>query len=435
MIAAHGRRFADGQMPARRTVGRMPLPSNGMPVDHVIEQLQSMRRNDVNWRAGRVFSLVYDGGPAVHEMVEAASRLYQFENALNTAAFPSLRQMQLDIVEVTASLLHGGDGAAGFMTSGGTESLLMAVKAARDWGRQQGIERAEVVLPTTAHAAFTKAAHYFDVTAVRVPVGADYRADPAAMEAAVTPNTVMLVASAPGYPQGVVDPVDAIAELARERRLLCHVDACMGGYLLPFLERLGRFDRPWDFRTPGVTSISADLHKYGYTAKGASVVVYRSKELRSFQSFVTDDWLGGVYGSPSMQGTRPAGPIAAAWAVLHHLGESGYLQLAERAADAAAQLISSVQAVEGLAIRGAPDATVFSFGAVDGREPDIFAVGDRLAQRGWFLDRQTPPDSLHATVHAGHAGSVAALAADLADVVAGAAGARGLRDTTYGTVE
>ena len=412
----------------------MPLPPHGSPLDDVMARLEALRRDDRDWRAGRVFSLVYDGGESVHEVVARASELYLFENALNTDVFKSLRHMQHDILDITARLLHGGDEAAGFMTSGGTESLLMAVKAAREWGAERGIDHPEMVLPTSAHAAFTKAGHYFGVRTVRVPVGADYRADVEAMGAALSDRTVLVVGSAPSYPQGVVDDIPAIAALAAGQGTLCHVDACMGGFILPFLERLGRFDKPWDFRVDGVTSISADLHKYGYTAKGASAVIYRSKDLRRHQAFVTDDWLGGIYGSPSMQGTRPAGPIAAAWAVLHHLGEDGYLKLATAASDATNVLTDAIDGLDGLSVRGEPDATVFSFGAAEDSGIDTFAIGDALADRGWYLDRQTPPDSLHVTVHAGHATSVHELADDL-KAVAGTAVVAGSRDTTYGTVD
>jgi len=244
------------------------------------------------------------------------------------------------------------------------------------------------------------------------------------------------VASAPSYPQGVVDPVPELAALASERGILCHVDACMGGFLLPFLERLGHVDLPWDFRVPGVTSISADVHKYGYAPKGVSTVTYRTRELRRYQTFVFDGWLGGAYGSPAMAGTRPAGPLAAAWAVLHHLGEEGYLRLADAAWGAARTLEAGVKAVPGLAVRGEPDATLLAFGAEDPAALDVFAVADVLGARGWYLDRQTPPDSLHATVTAGHAESVDELVADLAEAVAEVGGGRTTdRSTTYATLE
>jgi sphinganine-1-phosphate aldolase len=415
----------------------MPLPAHGMPAEAVLDQLSSLKAGDRDWRSGRVFSLVYSAGDEVHHLLEQASLLYLSENALNTEVFPSLRRMQADILSITGDLLGGDDSTAGFMTSGGTESILMAVKAAREWGKaERGIDEPSMVLATSAHAAFAKASHYFGVRSVRVPVGPDYRADVDAMAAAIDATTVLVVASAPSYPQGVVDPVPELAALAQERGILCHVDACMGGFLLPFLERLGRFEKPWDFRVPGVTSMSADLHKYGYAAKGASTVMYRSRDLRRHQAFLFDGWLGGAYGSPAMAGTKPAGPIAAAWAVLHHLGEDGYLRLTEAASDAARELLHGLRSMPELAVRGEPEATLVAFGAADPEALDVFAVADVLARSGWFLDRQTPPDSLHGTVHAGHAGVIPDVLADLGAAVAEVgAGRAEERATTYGTVE
>jgi sphinganine-1-phosphate aldolase len=265
-------------------------------------------------------------------------------------------------------------------------------------------------------------------------------ADVDAMADAVDDRTVLVVGSAPSYPQGVIDPIPELAALAAERGALCHVDACLGGFILPFLDRLGHLDRRWDLTVPGVTSLSADLHKYGYASKGVSVVAYRTRELARLQPFITTNWLGGLYGSPSMAGTRPAGPIAAGWAVLHHLGMEGYLRLAEDAHRAASTIRGAIAATPGLALRGSPDATVFAFGAdpaaADGGI-DAFALGEALAERGgWFFDRQTPPDSLHATVHAGHRGVADQLCADL-ESAAGELVASGRRaedrSTTYGT--
>jgi glutamate/tyrosine decarboxylase-like PLP-dependent enzyme len=259
------------------------------------------------------------------------------------------------------------------------------------------------------------------------------------MADAVDGRTVLVVASAPSYPQGVIDPVADLAALARERGALCHVDACLGGFILPFLGTLGHVTTDWDLSVPGVTSISADLHKYGYAPKGVSVILYADRALARYQPFVTTDWLGGLYGSPAMAGTRPGGPIAAGWAVLHHLGQDGYLRLAADAHRAATSLRTWIEATSGIGLRGDPDATVLAFGGADGPGGvDTFALGDALtAAGGWFFDRQTPPDSLHATVHAGHAAVIDDLCADLASATADLvrSGARAEdRGTTYGTV-
>ena len=256
----------------------------------------------------------------------------------------------------------------------------------------------------------------------------------AAMEAAVDESTILLVGSAPAYPPGVVDPIEELAAVARRHDVLLHVDACMGGYLLPFLARLGRFDVPFDFRVDGVTSMSADLHKYGYAAKGVSVALYRTHELARHQVFVTTDWDGGFYASTTVAGSKPAGPIAAAWAAMMHLGLDGYLRLTAEAHDAALALRRGIEGIDGLVVRGDPPATVLAFGAADPAALDIFAVGDALADRGWYLDRQSGPDSLHATVHAGSAASVGELVADMGDVVAEVGSRRAAdRSTTYGS--
>ena len=321
----------------------------------------------------------------------------------------------------------------GYLTSGGTESLLQAVKTARGVGRARGIARPGVVAAESAHAAFTKAADYFDVDLVRVPVDADFRVSAGALAEACSDSTIMVVGSAPTYPQGVIDPIGDIAALALDRGILCHVDACMGGFLLPFLRELGRVDEPFDFAVPGVTSMSADVHKYGYASKGVSVILYRTHELARHQVFVTTDWLGGLYASTAMAGTRPAGPVAAAWAALMHIGHQGYLELTRIAHDAARELRAGIEAIDALEVRGEPPATVIAFGARDPSALDIFAVGERLATGGWYLDRQNRPDSLHATVHAGSAATVPALVADLGRAVRAVGSSRAVsRDTTYG---
>jgi glutamate/tyrosine decarboxylase-like PLP-dependent enzyme len=412
----------------------MGLPEHGDDPARVLERLEALREGDVDWRRGRAFTLAYSAGAEVLALAREAYARFMSENALNTDAFPSLARMQRDVLAIVADLTHGGGDAAGFMTSGGTESLLMAVLAARERGRaERGIVEPEMVLPASAHAAFEKAAHYFGVRSVRVPVGPDWRADPAAMAAATTPRTVLLVGSAPQYPQGVIDPIASIASLAADRGVACHVDACMGGMALPFLERLGETVPPWDFRVPGVTSISVDLHKFGYTAKGASVILHRTRTLRRFQVFTTDNWLGGRYGSSGVLGTKSGGAIAAAWAVLQHLGTDGYLALARSARETTRRLLASLRAMPEVRVLGEPDAMLVAFGF----EPpvDAFAVADALRRDGWYVDRQGPPPSLHLTVNAVHAGVLDDFVRDLRAAIArGDGAARGDRGA-YGTVE
>lgn len=416
----------------------MALPQHGMSKDEVLAALAAKRGRDARWQDGRTFGLVYDGGPSVHEVAEAAQVLFLHENALNPRAFPSLGEIQSEVCAAVADLFHG-DTAAGFMTSGGTESILMAVHAARERARhERGIEHGAIVLAESAHAAFHKAAHYFGLEVRKVPVRPDFRADVERMADAVDDRTVLVVGSAPQYPQGVVDPIPDLARLAASVGASFHTDACMGGFVLPFMEMLGHDVPPWDFRVDGVTTISADVHKLGYAPKGASVLLHRTKELRRYQTFVFDDWLGGFYASPSMQGTRSGAPMASAWAVMHHLGIEGYLRLTRTAIETRQRLVEGIRAVPGLAVLGEPDAHLFAMTGDPGHEPfvDAFALGDALAARGWYFDRQGPPDSLHATVSAGNAPVVDELLEDLRGAVE-RLGGRVARDraTRYASLE
>ncbi len=396
-----------------------------------------MRSGDVRWREGRAFSLAYNAGPDALAVAEEAYRRFSGENALNTNAFPSLKRMQSDVLAMSGVWLGATPQSAGFMTSGGTESILMAVKSARDRLRaERGISHPNMVMPTSAHAAFAKAGEYFGVEARRVAVLADWRADVAAMRDLVDQNTVLIVGSAPQYPQGVVDDIVCIAKIATDAEINCHVDACMGGVTLAYLERLGEKIAPWNLQVPGVSSISVDLHKFGYTSKGASVIMYASKYLRSFQGFVTDDWLGGVYGSSGVLGTKSGGSIASAWAVMHFFGEDGYLRLTRQAREATLQLADAIRASGELILRAEPESTLLCFGARDPIALNVFAVADELAKRGWYVDRQTPPDSLHCTVNAIHHDKIEWFARDLLESVAIAVAQQSSATVgAYGTVE
>jgi glutamate/tyrosine decarboxylase-like PLP-dependent enzyme len=403
----------------------------------VLAQLDALKEHDVRWRDGRAFTLAYYAGPEVSAIADEAHRRFSTDNALNTDAFPSLRTIQAEVVSIVGDWLQAGPDGAGFMTSGGTESILMAVKAARERGRaERGITRPNVVLPTSAHAAFEKGCYYFGLESRRVAVRDDWRADADAMADAIDGDTVLVGGSAPQYPQGVVDPIADIAALAAERDINCHVDACMGGVTLTYLARLGYDITPWNFTVPGVTSISVDLHKFGYTAKGASVIMHRSKRLRAYQTFVTDNWLGGMYGSSGVLGTKGGGPMAAAWAVMHHLGDEGYLRLTADARRATEAIVAAVRSMPELMLRAEPDAMLLSFGAADPAVLDVYAVADALWRRGWYVDRQGPPPSLHLTVNAVHADKVEAFLADLRASIdevtaASASGDQG----AYGTID
>jgi glutamate/tyrosine decarboxylase-like PLP-dependent enzyme len=420
-----------------------PFPAEGRPVDDLVAEMRAGRGEDADWRGGRTFSLVYNAAdPELERLHEAVAREYLHENYLNPFAFPSLMRMEREVVAMGADLLHGNP-RGGKLTSGGTESLFLAVQVARDHARRQrGIAEPRVVLPSTAHPALAKACHYLDVAEVRVPVSADGRADLAATAAAVDDRTALVVGSAPCYPYGVVDPIPELAALAAGRGALCHVDACLGGWLLPFLERLGEPIPPWDLRVEGVTSLSADVHKYGWCFKGASLLLHRDEDLLRLQYFLYDGWPGGLYGSATTAGTRPAAPIAAAWATINHLGMEGYLRLAGQVRDASARLRAGIEAIDGLQVTGDPVPGVLEISAAaapagppsraGGTVVDLSAVGDVMDDRGWHLDRQQ--GGLHAIVSPSHGEVADRFVADLADAVATHGESRGV-EARYGGVE
>ena len=416
-----------------------PLHRTPRSADDVIGDLDRLRADDVQWSRGRAFGMVYDGGSAVHDVAERAAAMYLHENALNTKAFPSLARLQSDVVSWTASLMHAPESAAGFMTSGGTESIQVAVLAARERARvERGVTQPNMVISDTTHAAFHKSAHMYAMEVRKVACRPDFTADVDAMSTHVDENTVLVVGSAPQYPQGVVDPIPAIAELAATVDANCHVDACMGGFVLPFAEMIGRDVEPWDFRVDGVHSISADVHKLGYAPKGASVIVYRNRELRAHQTFVFSDWLGGFYASPNLQGTRSGLPMATAWAVMSTLGLEGYMDLTRRTLDTADAIRRAVREIDGITVLGDPRFHLLTITRDDTSSSplDAFALGDALLARGWFHDRQSPPDSLHATVSNSNVDHLEAYLADLAEcaeLVRGSVASD--RSTNYSTLE
>lgn len=415
----------------------MPLPETGREPDEVLAELDEYKRHDVDWKHGKAFSLAYFAGSEVLRVADRAHAKFSSDNALNVGAFPSLARIQSEVVDVVRHWTSGDDEAAGFMTTGGTESLLLTVKAARERGRtERGVTSPNVVMATTAHAALEKGCAYFGVESRRIPVDARWRADPQRMGEAIDTDTVLVVGSAPQYPQGVVDPIPELAALAAERDISCHVDACMGGVTLPHLALLGEEVAPWDFTVDGVTSISVDLHKYAYTTKGAGVLIHRSKRLRQYQTYVTDNWLGGVYGSSGVLGTKGGGAMAAAWAVMQHLGRNGYLELTRQARRAAVELADAVDAHPDLDLRARPDTTLLAFGAAAPDSLDVFAVADELWTRGWYVDRQFPPPSLHCTVMAAHDDVVKDFIGDLGDAVDAVVERRTRGDVgAYGTIE
>lgn len=406
------------------------LPKHGRPADAVLADIAALQRDDVDWHSGRTWAYVYHPGDELLSVLQDAY-LSSFEtNGLSPRAFPSLRRMESDVVAMAGRLFHGPSSTVGSITSGGSESILLAVKAHRDRARElrPDLREPAMVLPRSAHPAFDKAAHYLGIRSIRVDVDDRQRADVAAMAAAITDNTVLLVGSAPSYPHGVLDPVADLAALAQDRELPLHVDACIGGFVLPFARSLGRPVDDFDFALDGVTTVSADLHKYGYAAKGASLVLHRSEETFRQQVFTFDGWTGSSYSAPNLTGTRPGGSIAAAWAVMQHLGEEGYLRLTGMALDATERIAAGVREIPGYVIIGEPVATLLAFGADD---VDMAAVGGVMRSKGWLMSLQQSPACFHLTVSANHVHVVDEFLAVLADatdqVRTGRAGADRLR--------
>ena len=294
------------------------LPHKGLSYTKVLSLMKQYGVNDANWKKGKTFSLVYHRDDTHTKFLQKAFELYFDENGLNPMAFKSLKTFEHEVVKMAAHMLHAPQEACGTMTSGGTESCLLAVKTYRDMARalRPWIRKPEMVVPESIHVAFEKGAEYFDVKIVRAPLDNNFTVDVKAVEKLINRNTILIVGSAPCYPYGVIDPIDELSKIALKHKLPLHVDACLGGFLLPFIEEIGYTLPPYDFRVPGVTSMSADVHKYGFSAKGASVIVYRSIEYLRHQFFIYEDWRGGVFASPALLGTRPGGTIAAAWAAM-----------------------------------------------------------------------------------------------------------------------
>ena len=383
------------------------LPADGLARDDVaglVERLAAAE--EPRWRDGYASGAVYHGDPGHIAFLNRVYAAQSQTNPLHPDLWPSATKFEAEVVSMTAEMLgagHAAEPVTGTVSSGGTESIMLAMRTYRDFARERrGIARPEIVAPVTAHAAFDKASRYFDMPLIRTPLGDGFAADPAATEAAITENTAVVVASAPDFPHGVIDPVPAIAGLAAERGVGCHVDACLGGFVLPWAERLGYPVPPFDFRLPGVTSMSADTHKYGYAAKGSSVVLYRGTELRQFQFYKVADWPGGLYLSPTFAGSRPGALSATAWAAMVSIGEAGYTDAASRILRTGALVREGVAAIDGLAVLGDPLWVIAFCAAPDSPEIDIYQVTEDMSARGWSLNGLQRPPAAHIAVTLRH---------------------------------
>ncbi|MBI1224089.1 MAG: aminotransferase class V-fold PLP-dependent enzyme [Bacteroidetes bacterium] len=375
------------------------LPETGTSPEEILATMQAAKANDTDWKTGKTWTLQYFIDAEHNELLKAAYNLYFSENYINPFLFKSILKMEKEVVNMTANLLHGDEYTCGTMTSGGTESILLALYTYREWARKHrpSVKKPEIVAPNTIHPAFDKAAHYFGLILRKAAVQDNQEADVQAMERLITKNTILLAASAPSFAHGILDPISAIGKLAEKYGLQFHVDACVGGFMLPWVERLGKNLTEWDFRVSAVSSISCDLHKFGFAAKGASLVLYRNSEVFENQIYVNTEYSGGIFATATMFGTKPAGSVAAAWAGLLHLGEKGYLKNARDMMAAFEQLHTELMAIPEIQIIGNPCMNMLAFFTKNNR-PDIYAVADFMEEKGWIVDRQQQPPSIHLTV-------------------------------------
>jgi sphinganine-1-phosphate aldolase len=399
----------------------MNIPEQGLSKEEILNTLRAFKARDMDWKAGKVWCYVYNPGEDPAEVIREAYLAYLNENGLDPSVFPSLLKIETDVVRAMINLLRGDSNAVGHLTSGGTESIMLAVKTARDKARAEHpeITQPEMVLPKTAHAAFHKAAHYLSVKPIVVDIDPQtFKVRTEDMRRAITANTILLVASAPSYSQGVIDPIMEIGKIALEKNILFHVDACVGGLHLSFMRKLGYELPDFDFTVPGVTSISADLHKYGYAAKGCSAIMYRSKDIRKYQIFASTETTGYTLINPTMLSSKTGGPMAGAWAILNFLGEEGYKKIVQEVQEATKRLIDGINAIDDLQVLGEPVMSMFSFKS---DVINVYQLADEMNKRGWYIQGQfsTPftPRNLHVSVNQGTIHNVEALLKDLRECV------------------
>lgn len=377
------------------------LPAQGLTQKQVLDSIRQYQTlNEVQWTKGKVSGAVYWGDEKLTELLVKVYGEFAWSNPLHPDIFPGVRKMEAEVVRMACTLFNGGPESCGTVTSGGTESILMACKAYRDMAYERGIKHPEIIAPISVHAAFDKAAHYFGMKLIHIPLEKKtMKVDVKAMKRAISKNTAMLVCSAPQFPHGIVDPVVEVGKLAERYNIPFHVDACLGGFLIVFMEKAGFKLEPFDFRVKGVTSISADTHKYGYAPKGSSVVLYSDKKYRHYQFFVAPDWQGGIYASPSMAGSRPGGIIAACWATMMHMGENGYVDATRKVVQTTRTIAAGLRKIQGIFVFGNPEVSVVAIGSDDF---DVFRLSNALTSKGWNLNTLQFPSSIHICVTMRH---------------------------------
>ncbi|EEF47441.1 sphingosine-1-phosphate lyase [Ricinus communis] len=392
---------------SKREGWRVELPMEGLGTE-IIEKMKEEKRNDAVWQ-GKCSGTVYIGGSESEghfSIINEACSMFAHTNPLHLDVFQSIARFEAEVVAMTASLLGSKEKASGGeicgnMTSGGTESILLAVKSSRDYMKvKKGITRPEMIIPESAHSAYDKAAQYFNIKLWRVPVNKEFQADAKAIRRHINRNTVLIVGSAPGFPHGIIDPIEELGELAFRYGICFHVDLCLGGFVLPFARKLGYPMPPFDFSVKGVTSISVDVHKYGLAPKGTSVVLYRNHDIRKHQFVAVTEWSGGLYVSPTIAGSRPGGLIAGAWAAMMSLGLEGYLKNTKVIMEVTKKIQKGIEEMPELFVIGRPDMTIVAFGS---NVLDIFEVNDILSSKGWHLNALQRPNSLHICVTLQHA--------------------------------
>lgn len=370
------------------------IPVEGWTKNQILELMTKLQNAEENrWKDGKVSGVVYHGGDAHTALMSEVFSLFALSNPLHPDVFPSIRKFEAEIIAMTASMLGNIDGVCGALTSGGTESILMACKAHRDYYFSKGIKQPEMIIPVSAHAAFHKACHYFNIKLIEIPLDSDYRVSVNKMKDAITKNTILLVASAPGYAHGMIDDITSIAKLAKDNNIGCHVDGCLGGFILPWLRDSKVLDIPdFDFRVPGVTSMSADTHKYGYSVKGTSVVLFRNQELRRHMYYVNVEWNGGIYASPTIAGSRPGALIATTWASLVSMGKQGYLEAAVAIGNMQKTIKQAIIDIDGVELVGDSCTMVI---ALTSSKYNIFAIKSVMGEKGWNLNPLQKPNAIH----------------------------------------
>ncbi|MEM8972475.1 MAG: aminotransferase class I/II-fold pyridoxal phosphate-dependent enzyme [Pseudomonadota bacterium] len=398
---------------------RKPFPVSGQAKDDVLAQLRALKHDDANWSGGRVPLFVFKGSDDAAEISRDAFNLFFTENALGrTRAFPSLQQMEQDIVDMALDLFQAPEEATGFVTTGGTESIIQAVQTCRDYERAKRAlpaHRGNIVMAYSGHPAFDKAAGLMDLEVRRVPCATSYWADVDALDSAIDDDTIMLVGSAPCFPYGVFDPIEELSALAMRRNIWLHVDACVGGYLAPFVRQAGRHVPAFDFSLPGVRSLSADLHKFGFAPKPISTVFYRDPDRAAHHGFEFHDWPNGRFATTTIVGTRAGGAIAGAWALFQHLGREGYTAIANDLMTGIETYREGVAGLDDLQVLGAPELSIVAVGS---ETLDVFRVAESMQEKGWVPGLLQKPKALHRMMSMLHVASMPQYLEDLSTATA-----------------